>query len=87
MQYLIVDDVPERYQHIVQLIGIESFMKLCEYNRGDEIYFPMPDTVLKNTRNRMISSEFTGYNTKELSIKYNLTLKQIENITKGSNNK
>lgn len=86
MQYLTADDVPDQYQHIIELIGIESFMKLCKYSMGDEIYFPMPDTVLKNTRNRRIIMEYDGHNIKELSAKYNLTLNQIKNITKGSNN-
>lgn len=86
-QYLTADDVPDQYQHIVELIGLDAFMKLCEYSCGDEIYFPMPDTILKVTRNRMILKEYNGYNTKELSTKYNLTLHQVKNITKGSQNR
>lgn len=80
-----VSDIPETYQPVVSLIGLENFLKMCQYAMGTEVYFPMQESVLRNARNRLIIQEFNGHNLVELSRKYNLTAKQISNIVKGSN--
>ena len=35
-----MEDIAERYQEIVKIVGIANFVKLSNYARGDEIYFP-----------------------------------------------
>ena len=55
---------------------------LSNYARGDELYFPKVENVVSPARNRRIKKEFNGYNGKELADKYNLTVKQIQNIMK-----
>ncbi len=85
LEYVDTSDVPETYQPVVSLIGLDNFLKLCRYAMGDELYFPMQDTILKNTRKRLILQEYTGYNLSELAIKYNLTKSRIRNIIKGAN--
>lgn len=80
-----VSDIPETYHHVVSLIGLDNFLKICWYAMGDEIYFPMPESILRNARNRLIIQEYNGHNLAELSRKYNLTAKHISNIVKGSN--
>lgn len=80
-----VSDIPENYQPIVSLIGMDNFLKMCRYAMGDEIYFPMQESILRNARNRLIIQEYNGHNLAELSQKYSLTAKQINNIVKGSN--
>lgn len=85
LNHVDVIDIPENYQPIVNLIGLDNFLRLCQYAGGDEIYFPMYKSILCGTRNRMILQEYDGYNLKELSEKYNLTVNQIKNILKGSN--
>lgn len=78
-------DIPDTYQPVISLIGLDNFLKLCKYAMGDDLYFPMPESVLRKTRQRLIIQEYNGYNLSELSKKYNLTKKQIKNIVKGSN--
>ena len=78
-------DIPETYQPVVELIGIDAFLKLCQYCMGDELYFPMIDTIFRNTRDRMILKEYNGRNIKALAQKYDMTIKQMKNIIKGSN--
>ena len=73
----------ETYQPIVSMIGVDALIKLCQYSMGSEIYFPMAETILRKTRNRMMIQEYTGYNIKELSKKYGLTIKQVQNIIKS----
>lgn len=77
-----MEDISERYQEIVKIVGIANFVKLSNYARGDEIYFPKVESVVSPARNRRIKKEFNGSNDKELAEKYNLTLKQIWNILK-----
>lgn len=85
LEYVDASDVPETYQYVVSLIGLDNFLKLCRYAMGDELYFPMQNTILKNTRKRLILQEYTGYNLQELAVKYNLTKSRIKNIIKGAN--
>lgn len=80
--YVQSSDIPETYQPIVSLIGIDALIKLCRYSAGEEIYFPRADTIFKKTRNRMICREYNGYNIRELSQRYGLTIKQVKNIVK-----
>ncbi len=77
-----IDDIGERYREVVELIGIRNFILLSNYARGDELYFPKVENVVSPARNRRIKKEFNGYNSKELADKYNLTIKQIQNIMK-----
>ena len=75
-----IEDIGERYREIVDLIGIRKFILLSNYARGDELYFPKVENVVSPARNRRIKKEFN--NSKELADKYNLTIKQIQNIMK-----
>lgn len=77
-----IDDVSDSYKPVVDIVGIDKFIELANYARGDELYFPKLETIIAPARNRRIKSEFNGYNIKQLADKYNLTTKQISNILK-----
>ncbi len=77
-----LEDIAERYRDIVAIVGIEKFVELSNYARGDEIYFPKVENIVSPARNRRIKKEYNGFNDKELADKYNLTIKQIWNILK-----
>lgn len=77
-----LDDISESYRPVVEIIGIEKFIELSEYAKGDELYFPKTENIIAQARNRRIKKEWNGYNSKELAEKYNLTTKQIGNILK-----
>ena len=49
-----MEDIAERYQEIVKIVGIANFVKLSNYARGDEIYFPKVESVVSPARNRRI---------------------------------
>lgn len=76
-------DVPESYRPIVELVGLNNFLKLCRYASGDEIYFPMQKSILKNTRKRLIQKEFNGCNALELSRKYDISLKRVKSFSQA----
>lgn len=77
-----IDDIAETYKPIVDIVGIEKFVKLSEYAMGSELYFPKADSIIAPARNRRIIEEYTGYNHTELAEKYNLTTKTIAKILK-----
>ena len=78
-----IEDVPERYQGIVEIVGIEKFVELSNYAMGDELYFPKVENIVSAARNRRIKAEYrSGSSDKELAERYNLTTKQIWNILK-----
>lgn len=77
-----IEDIADSYRPVVEIIGVEKFMELCEYAMGNELYFPKAESVIAPARNRRIRKEWDGYNMKELAEKYNLTIKQIGNILK-----
>lgn len=78
-----MEDIPERYQGIVEIVGIEKFAELSNYAMGDEIYFPKVENIVSPARNRRIRKEYkNGLSCEKLAKKYNLTIKQIWNILK-----
>ncbi len=78
-----MDDIAERYRPVVEIIGVEKFIEISRFARGDELYFPKPETILAPARNRRIKKEYNGYNAKELAQRYNLTIPQINLILKN----
>ena len=78
-----IEDIGERYKEIVGLIGIRNFILLSNYAKGDELYFPKVENVVSPARNRKIKKEFNGCNSKELADRYNLTVKQVQNIIRN----
>lgn len=77
-----LEDISESYRPVVEIVGIEKFIELSEYARGDELYFPKTENIIAPARNRRIKREWDGYNLKELAEKYHLTTKQVGNILK-----
>lgn len=77
-----IEDIAPKYQPVVDIIGIEKFIELSEYAKGDELYFPKKENVIAPARNRRIKKEWNGTNLKELADRYGLTVKQIIHILK-----
>lgn len=77
-----LDDVSEAYRPVVEIIGVEKFIELSEYARGDQLYFPKTENIIAPARNRRIKAEYNGYNEKTLADKYELTVRQIGHILK-----
>lgn len=84
LPFVVPSDVPETYQLLVEMIGLDAFMKLCQYCMGDKLYIPTPDTITKKARNRMIVKEYDGTNIKKLSRKYGITIPQLRSILKDT---
>lgn len=35
-----IDDISESYRPVVEIIGVDKFIELSDYAKGDELYFP-----------------------------------------------
>lgn len=79
-----IKDIPEAYRPIVDIVGVEKFVELAEYARGDRLYFPKTETILKQARNRYIKEQYNGRNTKELAAEFDITVQQIASILKDA---
>ena len=75
--------LPEEYQDAAEIIGIDSFLKLCHYYGGTNLYIPKRDRVMRHFRDIKIKQEFNGGNYKELSVKYKLSESYVRKIIGG----
>lgn len=65
---------------LVEVAGLETAKKIVAALGGDSLYVPKVESVIRLARNRRINKEFTGFNHKELAIKYGLTTRHIRKI-------
>lgn len=75
-----VDELPESYQDIAQIIGIEATLQLSEYLGGMRFYFRKIDGLLMDKRDECIRKEFDGSNHVALARRYGLTETRIRDI-------
>jgi Mor family transcriptional regulator len=75
-----IDCLPEAYQDIAQIIGIEATLQLSEYLGGTRFYFRKIDGLLMDKRDERIRKEFNGGNHVELARRYRLTETRIRDI-------
>lgn len=80
---LSIADIPEQYQDLARIIGVQNLLKLADAYGGYKPYIPKREALLRNARDRMIRKQFTGYNTRELARYYDLTDRRIVQICKG----
>ncbi len=69
---------------LVDTVGLEQAKKIVAALGGDNLYIPKVESVIRMARNRRINKEFTGFNHKELAVKYNLTPRHIRGIVENS---
>jgi len=79
-QAIKLEDLPEEFRGIVEIIGIDVAMRLVALRGGETIYIPKPERLAAASRNRTIRSEFDGRNHRELARKYGLSLTWIREI-------
>ena len=68
---------------LIELIGYEAVIKLCNIYAGCTLYIPTGKALKLAQRNRLIISErLAGAEIKTLAMKYQLTTRQIFSILK-----
>lgn len=80
INYLSKEDLPILLQDLVDLIGIENFIKLIKVYGGSSLYIPNENSILKPLRNRLIKENFNGNNYKQLAKEFKISEMQVRNI-------
>ncbi len=78
-------DLPEIYQEIARIVGVDNAVRLSEYLGGMHLYFPKIEKLLRDKRDAAIREEFTGFNHRALAHKYGLSEKWIRAIVQERN--
>ena len=74
------DDLPEVYQEMAAVIGVEATVTLAQNFAGTSVYFPKLERALLSLRNAAIQREFDGANVKLLSRRWNLSARHVRHI-------
>lgn len=69
--------------HIIQTIGLDNYLKLCECFAGETLYIPKMKSAKIIERNKKIKNEFNGKNLYYLSQKYHICVRQVRRILKS----
>lgn len=83
LQYLQVEELPEHYQDVIAVIGIDATVKLAQAFPGVPLYFKHVDRLLFPAKQAYIISKFTGANQRRLALDTGLTLKTVYEILKA----
>ncbi|MRR15682.1 MAG: hypothetical protein EG826_04405 [Deltaproteobacteria bacterium] len=75
-----IDELPDSYQPVAEIVGIENALKLAQHLGGLSYYYPRLDSLLRDKRDAQIRAEFTGCNHRDLARKYKLTESWIREI-------
>ena len=77
---LVPEELPAPYCDIASAVDMKTALHLAMLYQGAHLYFPKLDDVIRSKRNEKIRAEFTGYNFRELAIKYNVTDRWIREL-------
>ena len=76
--------LPEQYQPLAEILGVQPLLKLAEQYGGASLYIPKVEALVKALRDKRIQKEYNGYNAKELAQKYELSVNWVLNICKDN---
>lgn len=78
-------DLPEVYQEMAELIGVEATVHLARIYAGTSVYFPKLERALLSLRNRAIRKEFDGTNIRQLARRWGLSARHVRYIVHPKN--
>ena len=82
LKLLALDDLRGESRDLAEVIGMDTFRRLVELYGGANIYIPKADGLILPLRNDLIVREYDGNNIFELSRKWGLTERRIQDIVK-----
>ena len=78
-----LDDVTFDLREMVELIGMENFIKVFRFYVGRSVYVPLYKNLLIKDRNRKVIDEYNGKNLDELRLKYSMSNSQLKSGLNG----
>lgn len=73
-------DVPQQYQDLIRVLGLEATMRLCQEYGGTDTYIPKVDGLLAARQRALIRAEWNGYNAEQLARKYSVSSRWIRKL-------
>lgn len=83
LEYLQVEALPEHYQDVVAVIGIDATVKLAQAFPGVPLYFKHVDRLLLPAKKAYILAKSTGANQRRLALETGLPLSSVYEILKA----
>ena len=83
LEYLQVEQLPEHYQDVVAVIGIDATVKLAEAFPGVPLYFKHVGRLLYPAKRAYIVDNFSGANHRRLALDTGLPLATVYDILKA----
>jgi len=78
-----MQDIPAEYHDIVEVLGMESFLKLAYTCGGQTLYIPKLESIERGDRDRQIRARFDGGNYRQLAAQFRLSERQVRKIING----
>lgn len=78
-----MEDIPEEYRDIAEVIGLNAFVQLSYLCGGQNLYVPMLNSLKREGRDREIRARFDGGNYRTLAVQFRLSERQIRKIING----
>ena len=78
------EDIPAEFHDIVDLLGLEAFLRLAALCGGQSLYIPKLDSLERDGRDREIRARFDGGNYRTLAAQFRLSERQIRKIINGT---
>lgn len=75
-----LEELPEVYQEMAAVIGVERTVHLARIFAGTSVYFPKLERALLGQRNALIRREFDGANIRHLSRRWGLSVRHVRHI-------
>ena len=80
MKRVRAEQLPEVYQEIAGVIGLEPTLQLAQVFSGNSVYFPKLERSLLELRNQLIRDQFDGANTRQLARRWGLSTRHLRYI-------
>ncbi|WP_304340832.1 Mor transcription activator family protein [Metaclostridioides mangenotii] len=78
-----VDDIPENFHAMIEIIGIENFLELFKLYGGMNMYIPIYSCIIREARNREIIEKYNGVNSNQLAVKYGVSSNSVKRIVRN----
>lgn len=75
-----LEDIPETYRDIAEVIGLESFLRLVRLCSKQKLYVPDFSSLERAARDRDICARFKGGNYRQLAVQFRLGERQVRKI-------
>lgn len=78
-----LEDIPENFHAMVEVIGIENFLELSKLYGGMNMYIPIYSCIIREARNREIIEKYNGVNSNQLAVKYGISSNSVKRIVRN----